>query len=123
VQVARDRYWPADDPITVTVNGTTLTGKVADVVRSEAGLATLFDRKVNRGNIRPFEDVVGKLMAERVLTALADAAPYEREIVAAMKYRRDFLADTTLAQPAPPPIAPVAPVTPPVEATASQQAP
>ena len=44
-------YWPADDPITITVDGKMLTGKVADVVTSEAGLATLFDRKVNRGRI------------------------------------------------------------------------
>lgn len=103
IQVARDRYWPANDPITIAANGNTLTGKVSDVVRSEAGLATLFDRKVNRGNIRPLEDVVAKLMADRKLKTLDEARAHERDIVAALKYRRDFLADPTLGQPAPPP--------------------
>ena len=99
VRVAKSHYWPMDDPIMVTVAGQTLTGKVSDVVASEAGIATLFDRKVNRGNIAPLADVVGQVMAAHNLTALADVPPYEREIIAGIKYRVDFLKEATLSQP------------------------
>ena len=99
ITVAKSHYWPAGDTVTITVNGQTLTGKVSDVVKSEAGLTTLFDRKVNRGTISPFADVLTKVMIARNLTTVADAALYEREIIAACKYRTDFLADPTLSQP------------------------
>jgi hypothetical protein len=101
IQVAKARYWPADDPVRVTIGEQTLTGKVSDVVKSEAGLATLFDRKVNRGNIAPFAEVLTSVMTARCLAAIPDAAPHEREIIAALKYRADFLADPTLSQPPP----------------------
>jgi hypothetical protein len=103
IAVAKSEYWPANLPLTITVNGNEITGKVADVVKSEAGLATLFDRKVNRGNILPFPDEVAKVMTAHKLKTLAEAAAYEREIIAQMKYRADFLQDPTLSQPAPPP--------------------
>jgi hypothetical protein len=103
IAVAKRIYWPADLDVTVTVNGKDLTGKVSDVVKSEAGMATLFDRKVNRGNINPFADVVAQVMTAHKLKALPEAAAYERDIIAQMKYRTDFLANGTLSQPAPPP--------------------
>jgi hypothetical protein len=109
IQVAKSHYWPADDPIAITVGGKMLTGKVSDVVTSEAGLATLFDRKVNRGRIDPFADVLTKVMTAHNLTALADAAAYEQEIITGCRYRVDFLADKTLSQPKPPPEKPAAP--------------
>lgn len=99
IQVARQRYWPAEDPVTVQVNRRTLTGKVSDIIRSEAGMATLFDRKVNRGNIEPFAAVTARVMEKYGLRSLSEAATYEREIVAALKYRADFLADKSLSQP------------------------
>ncbi len=99
VKVAKQHYWPADDPVSLTVDGREIAGKVSDVVRSEAGLATLYDRKVNRGTIDPFSGVLRTVMAARGLRALAAAAAYEREIVAALKYRADFLADPSLGQP------------------------
>lgn len=103
IAIAKRIYWPSDLPVTVTVNGAEITGVVSDVVKSEAGLATLFDRKVNRGNILPFPDVVTQVMTHHKLKTLAAAAAYERDIIAQMKYRTDFLADTTLSQPPPPP--------------------
>ena len=99
IRVAKSGYWPEDDALTVEVDGRTLTGKVSDVVRSEAGLATFFDRKVNRGNIDPLAEVVGRTMKAHRLKRLTDAARYEREIIAACKYRADFLMDGTLTQP------------------------
>lgn len=99
IKVAKSHYWPSEDAITITVAGNTVTGKVSDVIHSEAGIATLFDRKVNRGSIAPFAEVLTKVMSDHNVTTLADAARYEREIVAALKYRADFLADTALSQP------------------------
>jgi hypothetical protein len=99
IQVAKSHYWPANDPITINLNGQMVTGKVSDVIHSEAGLTTLFDRKVNRGKIDPFADVLTRVMIAHNLTSLEDAAQYEREIVRGCKYRTDFLADATLSQP------------------------
>ena len=99
IKVAKTHYWPLDDTFTIMVNGQTFSGKVSDVVHSEAGLTTLFDRKVNRGKIAPFEDALARVMTAHNLTSVAQAAQYEREIIMACKYRTDFLADTTLSQP------------------------
>jgi hypothetical protein len=99
IRAAKAHYWPANDPVTVMVNGRPLSGTVSDVIRSEAGIATLFDRKVNRGTIAPFAEVVAGVMAAHGLASLPGAAAYEREIVAQLKYRADFLADRTLSQP------------------------
>lgn len=99
IKVAKSHYWPADNPFTITMNGQTLTGKVSDVIKSEAGLTTLFDRKVNRGSIAPFAEALTKVMLAHNLTNPADATTYEREIIQACKYRTDFLADPTLSQP------------------------
>lgn len=106
IQEAKSLFWPMDDPVTVTVNGTSLTGKVSDVIHSEAGMATLFDRSVNRGSIAPFPAVLQKVMQQRNLTAIPQAAQYEQEIVLACKYRADYLKDSTLSQP---PTAPAQP--------------
>lgn len=103
IAVAKRIYWPADLDVTFTVGGKELAGKVSDVVKSEAGLATLFDRKVNRGNINPFADVVAQVMTVHKLKTLPEAAAYERDIIAQMKYRTDFLQYGTLSQPAPSP--------------------
>ena len=102
IKVAKADYWPADDPLTVTLRrGGTMTGKVSDVISSEAGIATLLDMKINRGNIRDLTGVVGTVMATHRCRgmSLSEAAPFEREIIAAMKYRADFLKDATLTQP------------------------
>lgn len=101
IHVAKENYWPEDDPITVSVNGQTISGKVSDVIKSEAGLATFFDRKVNRGSVNPMPDVVAKVMTAHKLSRLSDAQRYEKEIIAACKYRGDFLAESSLSQPHP----------------------
>jgi hypothetical protein len=83
------------------VDGAVLAGKVSDIVKSEAGLATLFDRKVNTGNINLFSTVVAQVAGEVHPAALADLAKYEFEIVDRMRYRRDYLSDASLSQPLP----------------------
>lgn len=99
IEVAKAHYWPTDDPFTIMVNGQAVTGKVSDVISSEAGIATLFDRKVNRGSIKPFEEVLAKVMTAHNVTQLKDVVPYEKEIVAGLKYRTDYLQDPNLSQP------------------------
>ena len=100
IKIARQHYWPMYDPLSVTLtDGTKVEGRVIDVVRSEAGMATLFDRKVNRGSIAPFAETVAQVMAEKGLKTLEQARAHEREIVTRMKYRADFLADPALGQP------------------------
>ncbi|HEY0074595.1 MAG TPA: hypothetical protein VGB77_10870 [Abditibacteriaceae bacterium] len=112
IQVAKRQYYPADLPIDITIDGVNHKGKVSDVILSEAGLATLMDRKVNTGNIRVLDEVLTKLMTERKLTRLSDVIPFEREIIKAVQYRHDFLADKTLSQPPASPATSLAPVAP-----------
>lgn len=116
IKVARSYYWPVDDPLEVPMpDGTTLVGHVRDVVRSEAGIATLLDRKINIGNIRALAPVVRRVMTSHGCRTFADAALYEREIITAMKYREDFLQNTALTQPKPiPAVAPAPAPMPPV---------
>ena len=77
----------------------TLTARVADLVHSEAGMATLMDRKVNRGGIQAgVSNAAAALMREHRLTRLTDVAKYERALIQRMKYRGDFLADRTLTR-------------------------
>lgn len=100
IRAAKSMYWPGDDPVSITVDGQTMTGKISDVVKSEAGLATLMDRKVNTGKIDPFTEVVNRIAAETKPKSLADLSKYEGEIVSQLKYRTNYLADASLSQPA-----------------------
>ena len=99
IRVAKSSYWPSDDPIKITLGGVVLEGKVSDAIQSEAGYATLFDRKVNRGSVAPFADVLLSVMKMHNLKTIPEALKYEREIIAQLKYRVDFLLDKDLKQP------------------------
>ncbi|MGC4046142.1 MAG: hypothetical protein QM758_20320 [Armatimonas sp.] len=104
IKIAKSFYWPTDDKISVPLaEGARAEGTIGQVVKSEAGLATLLDRKINTGNTRPLEDVVGQVMQAHSLTTLAEVAPYEKEIVAKMEYRTNFLERSDLQQPPAPP--------------------
>ncbi len=100
IEVAKAEYYPADLPVEVNLNGQIVKGLVRDVVKSEAGMATLFDRKVNVGNVRLLNSVLSQLMLKYNLTRFEEVAPFERELISALKWRRDFLQDATLNQPA-----------------------
>jgi hypothetical protein len=91
------------EKVTIKVGEKTLEGVVSDVIKSEAGIATLFDRKVNTGKIAPFADVLTEVAAQFNPESLADLAKYEKVIVQKMKYRRDYLLDPNLSQPSEPP--------------------
>ncbi len=79
----------------------TETVSVSDVIKSEAGMATLMDRKVNRGNIREINDVMEQLQRECSVKSLEELSKYERRIIVAMKYRADYLSEKNLTQPPP----------------------
>lgn len=97
---AKEQFYPGDDPVTVTFpDGHTEQAKVKDFVKSEAGMATLFDKKVNTGHIRELAGALSSVAATHTCANCRDLAKYEREIVQKMRYRRDFLADPTLDQP------------------------
>jgi hypothetical protein len=101
VKAALSQYYPCDDQLSITTpDGATICGKVGDVIRSEAGMATLFDRKVNTGNINALIKVSSQVAAEHHCQSLSDLAKYEKEIVNGVRYRLDFTQDLTLSQPA-----------------------
>ena len=83
----------------VQLNGQSLTAKLSDLIKSEAGLATFFDRKVNRGNIDPLAEIISRTMVAHNVNNLSDVARFEREVIAACRYRSNFLLDPTLKQP------------------------
>jgi hypothetical protein len=99
IQAAKKRFYPADYTVRFKLNEKEIVGKVSDIIKSEAGMATLFDRNVNTGNIRLINSVLPKLMAEKQLTTLEQLQPYEAEIIKRMKWRHDFLRDSSLTRP------------------------
>ncbi|MES2459631.1 MAG: hypothetical protein V4671_03550 [Armatimonadota bacterium] len=100
IRTARASYWPAADRIQISLpNGAVISGIVSDFIKSEAGLATLLDRKVNVGNIRMLTEVAAQVLQAHKGKKLTDLARHEREIITAMKYRSDFLKDKKLSQP------------------------
>jgi hypothetical protein len=100
LRTARDLYLPADDPIRVRGPHGLLVGRVRDVMRSEAGLATLTDRKVHTGSLGPFVQVLAEYAQTTGAKQLSDLAPYEADIIARTIHRRDYRSDATLTQPA-----------------------
>lgn len=103
LQIALEQYFPGSDKVRLTVRNRVIEGKVSDVIRSEAGLATLMDRKVNTGKIDILFDVLCEVAEHANATTLAELAAFEKDIVAAVQFRKDYLADPTLSQPAEPP--------------------
>jgi hypothetical protein len=104
VRAAKAIYWPSEDMVTVTLNGMPTPVRVGDLISSEAGLATLFDRKVNTGRIDALGDAASRIAAAQGLTTVAELAKYEKAIVAMVRYRKDYLAEPNLSQPAEPPM-------------------
>lgn len=99
IRSAKSQFYPADDPVKISVGAQMLTGKVSDFIKSEAGLATLMDRKVNTGRLDPFASVVTDIAGQANASSLADLISHELDIVKRMKYRKNYLEDSTLSQP------------------------
>ncbi|MCX7800810.1 MAG: hypothetical protein N2109_10765 [Fimbriimonadales bacterium] len=102
IRTAMAMFYPEDDVVEVPVGDRTERVRVGDIVRTEAGLATLMDRKVNTGKLDPLPQVLAQIVQDYGLRSLQEAADLEREIVARMRYRKDYLAIADLGQPDPP---------------------
>lgn len=99
IRSAKAQFYPCNDTLTLKVNGQTLTGKVSDIIKSEAGIATLMDRKVNTGRLDPLQSMLEQFASANQITSFAELGKYEYDIVSAMKYRHDYLLDNNLSQP------------------------
>jgi hypothetical protein len=99
VKAAKALYYPADDVIDLGGGLVSLTGKVSDCIKSEAGMATLMDRKVNTGKLDPLVSILQQIASEFDIKEFSDFATFEYLIVAQLKYRKDYLTDGSLSQP------------------------
>lgn len=100
LRTAYRMYYPENETVSLDAGGLSVKFRLGEVIRSEAGMATMMDRKVQTGKLGNLATVVASVMREYGVTTFEGLAPYEREIVRRMKHRKDFLADTTLGQPA-----------------------
>lgn len=96
IRVAVARYYPGDDQVTLSIAGSDQTVRIRDFVKTEAGMATLMDRKVNTGKYGDLIAICESLAADYGLTKAKDLAKVEYQIIRAMKYRKDYM-DTTYA--------------------------
>ncbi|MEQ1932829.1 MAG: hypothetical protein ABL962_02970, partial [Fimbriimonadaceae bacterium] len=99
LQVAKDQYYPEQDSVILSLGNQPVTAKVSDFVKSEAGIATLMDWKVNTGKLG---DLVGKanaIVRSNGLKSVSELAEFEADLVRQMRFRKDFLGDETLSQP------------------------
>ena len=99
LQIAKQQYYPAGDNLLVPVDGRILSGTVGSIIKSEAGLATLMDRKVNTGKLDPILTVLQGLARAYKVQKFEDFANHEREIVEKMRWRKSYLDEPTLTQP------------------------
>lgn len=99
LKVAKQRFYPADDTITLNLAGKATKVKVSDIVRSEAGLATLFDRKVNTGKIEPITSICNRICSDQGIDTIDDLAACEYDIVRQLRWRADYLASNDLTHP------------------------
>lgn len=90
---------PTGVSIPVTLGGSTVSVPVTKFITSEAGLATLMDRLVNRGNLDGLSEAVTAIARQANITTISGLSSLERTIVEAMTYRNDFLAVSSLSQP------------------------
>ncbi len=101
LRAAKALYYPAETIVTVKLAGRTLSGKLKEIVRSEAGMAAFMDRKVNTGSLGALPQRLAELATEKGITRFADFAPYEAQLLDALWYRVDPRNDPTLSQPTP----------------------
>ncbi len=100
IQIAKEQYYPSEESFSLQFGGQTVNVKVCDVVKSEAGLATIMDRKVNTGKLGPLQSKAQEIINTYGLKSLDELAAYERDLVASIRFRKSYLDDETLSQPA-----------------------
>lgn len=103
MMIAREMYYPDRDEVLIPIDGRLVVAKIQDFIKSEAGMATLMDRKVNTGKLGPIGDVASELVRTNSLKAVAELAAYEQTIISRLRFRKNYLAEKGLSQPPPPP--------------------
>lgn len=100
LQVAMSRYFPANERVTILLTGGNVASATVDqIFRTEAGMATLMDRKVNTGKLDPLEKVLQEIADQYQVASIEDLAALEYQIVARLRFRKDYLGDVSLSQP------------------------
>lgn len=100
IRVAMEQYYPAEDTVTVKINGTPQTGKIKEFITTEAGLATFMDRKVNTGKYGDLISILESMAFEYEINSIRDFAKLEYQITRAMIWRKDYTApDYALSKP------------------------
>lgn len=99
LQVAKEQYYPSEDVVTLNLNGQKVSAKVGDFVKSEAGLATLMDRKVNTGSLGNLASIANQIAGANNVNSVDALSQFEGEIVRQLRYRKDYLSDNSLSQP------------------------
>jgi hypothetical protein len=95
LKVAYQQYYPSDEMVTLSLGA----AKISDFIKSEAGMATLMDLKVNTGRMGDLAGKANAIIRTNSLKTVAELAEYEAELVRQMRFRKDFLSDETLTQP------------------------
>lgn len=101
LRVAKQMYYPADEPIEINTPNGVLSGKLCDVIKSEAGLATFLDMKVNTGNVNPLADALEIIAREQNITDFKALAEYEHAVINCVWYRDNYCFCPELSQPKP----------------------
>lgn len=99
LRVAKDQYFPASDVVKLTLGGQEVNARVSSFIKSEAGLATLMDRKVHTGSLGNLAAVTNRIALQNGLNSLDDLVTYEADIIRELKHRKNYLGDETLSQP------------------------
>lgn len=100
LDIVQTRYNPLLAKVAFPFSGRTVNIPLAKVFRSEAGIATLLDRLVNRGNLASVREVLARKASELGTADLVALAAEEADLCRQLAYRADFLADKSLSQPA-----------------------
>lgn len=102
LRVAKALYFPTEfDTVPINVGSEKQQVSVLDLFATEAGLATLMDRKVHLGTHDPLPTILANLGKEINAQSLEDYKKWEGEIIFRLKHRRDYQIDPNLSKPGP----------------------
>ncbi len=100
IKVAKEMYYPADDVIQISTPEGPQNVRLGDIFKTEAGLATLMDRKVNTGKYGNLSQICSRYMADYGFDNPSELAALEFQLIRALRYRKDYLApDYALSKP------------------------
>ncbi|MBS1715387.1 MAG: hypothetical protein JST30_13740 [Armatimonadetes bacterium] len=99
IRSAKAQFYPADTTVQVRLGGSDYTVRLGDVFRTEAGLATLMDRKTNTGKLAGLKESIEKLATQYGITAPGELRDLEYLAIKAMTYREDYLSRSSLTRP------------------------